>query len=132
MKKIFLILCLFSTTIGNTQSVFEFDKIRLVTFDPNEIFVSKDDINEQDIKGQIIFNEDTTSVDIILKGIKETLVISKSHSTYGNQRHLRTDFYDINNIEQLVLFYHNNRLYTVAINNRLESFCNLKYIKTKW
>lgn len=128
MKNVFVILFVFLSKMAFTQSIFEFDKFRVMSYNPNTIGV---EINDIDSKGQIIFNKDTTLVDIVFKGLSETIKIRKQYSTFGN-KHLRADFYEINQTEQLVLFFHDDRLYTVAINNKKESFCNIKYVKTKW
>lgn len=125
MKILMGVLFVFLNTIMYSQIIFEYDKI--------EILDTNGEKSELILIGNITINNDTSLIDIEFKGIKNSVKIKNKISTEEKNNHIKYITYDIDNQEEMVIFFHNERVYAVIIHTYINNeYSNIKYIKTKW
>lgn len=120
-KNILILIFLIFSNFAKTQVIFEYDKV--VTYYQRE--------EEIDVKGRILI--DSVNVNIEFKGFTDHNVIKNLLSKTGKNLHYKQLHYKLESEEEMVVCYHDDRLYAVIIHTWVNNtYSNIKYLKTKW
>jgi hypothetical protein len=120
-KNILILIFLIISNFAKTQDIFEYDKV--ITY------VQKEE--EFNARGRILV--DSNRVEIEYKGFTNYNVIKNLLNTTGKNLHYKQLHYKLDNDEEMVICYHNDRLYAVIIHTWVNNnYTNIKYLKTKW